>query len=129
MIREDLAREIERIFSKLEETEPGTDEYKKLKADLMDLQKLKLNEEESDCRIGMDDRKLELAEREFNHNIEKDLDNKEKEAKLKWYQKLDPNSLLSAGVSLFSIFAILNFERFGVVASKALGFITKPRIK
>jgi hypothetical protein len=41
---------------------------------------------------------------------------------------IDPNVLVSAGASIFSILAILGFEKANVVTSKAVSFVTKPKI-
>lgn len=38
---------------------------------------------------------------------------------------INPNTIISAAGSLVGIALILNYERLGVVASKALGFIPK----
>lgn len=39
-----------------------------------------------------------------------------------------PDALLTAGASLLGILLILNYERANVVASKALGFVSKSKI-
>lgn len=39
-----------------------------------------------------------------------------------------PDAMLTAGASLLGILLILNYERANVVASKALGFVSKSKI-
>ena len=46
----------------------------------------------------------------------------------KLHQKIDPNVVISAVGSLAGIAAILKFEKVGVIATKALGFIPKIRL-
>lgn len=41
---------------------------------------------------------------------------------------VDPSILVSAGASLLGIIAILGFEKANVVTSKAVSFVTKPKI-
>ena len=41
--------------------------------------------------------------------------------------RVSKDALIAAGASILGILLILNFERLGVVTSKAVGFVTKPR--
>lgn len=49
---------------------------------------------------------------------------KEEPNKFHW-KNIDPNTLVLAGANVFGILAIVEFERVGVITSKALGFIGK----
>lgn len=42
---------------------------------------------------------------------------------------IDPNTVIVAAGNLLGILAMLNFEKLGVITSKALGFIIKPKVK
>lgn len=42
-----------------------------------------------------------------------------------WRHKIDPNVAITTSVSLVGIVMILQFERLGVISSKAIGFIRK----
>lgn len=42
--------------------------------------------------------------------------------------KVDPNTMLLVGGNLLGIIAILVYEKSGIVTTKALGFILKPKI-
>lgn len=48
-----------------------------------------------------------------------------KKVKETWFDKIDPNVLLNAGVSLTSILLILNYEKADVITSKAFGIFSK----
>lgn len=43
--------------------------------------------------------------------------------------RVDPNTVIVAAGNLVGILAMLNFEKLGVITSKALGFIMKPKVK
>lgn len=42
-------------------------------------------------------------------------------------QKINPNTMLQVGGSILSILLILNYEKFGILNSKAISFVTKIR--
>lgn len=42
--------------------------------------------------------------------------------------RIDPNTALMVAGNLAGIIAMLNFERLGVITSKAVGFIIKPKM-
>lgn len=42
--------------------------------------------------------------------------------------KIDPNVLISGGFSAASLWSIVNAERVGVIASKAVSFVPKVRL-
>ena len=41
---------------------------------------------------------------------------------------VSPDALIAAGANLAGILLILNFERLGIVTSKALGFVVKSKL-
>lgn len=43
-------------------------------------------------------------------------------------KSVSPDALIAAGTNIGGILAILTFEHFAVVTSKALGFVTKIRL-
>lgn len=51
-----------------------------------------------------------------------------KEPKKDDRNKLNPNTVLTALTSFGNIFAIMNFEKEHIFVTKALGFVTKPKI-
>jgi len=44
---------------------------------------------------------------------------------LKWHHKVDPNTVVTTVGSLAGIVLILNFERLGIISSKAMIFIKR----
>ena len=114
MLSDKLNEEAKRVLEKLSTMEPGSDEYDELMRNLTDLDRMKLAEEKSELDAGVEDLKLKKAEEEASKNF---------------LQKVDPNTWVSAGVTIFSILSVLNFEKIGVITSKAFSFIHKPRLK
>lgn len=53
----------------------------------------------------------------------------EKYRKLDPEGKLSPDAVLGAIANLMDIILILNFEKVGIITSKALGFVMKARLK
>lgn len=49
-------------------------------------------------------------------------------SRIKSGSKINKDTLIGAGANLIGIFAVLNFERIGVVTSKAFGMIRHIRI-
>lgn len=43
-------------------------------------------------------------------------------------QRLSPDAILGAAASIAGIVAILNFEKVGVITTKALGFVLKAKL-
>lgn len=121
MVKNDVNKEMMRVMKRMEEVDPGSKEHHDLIKAYSELDKIKIAEEESDIQIGINDQKMEMAVKEFEQKME--------EGKKPWYRKFDPNVLLSAGVSLVSIFSILNYEKFGVITSKAFSFMHRPKLK
>ena len=50
------------------------------------------------------------------------------EEKIGFFDRVDPNVLIQVGANLAGIFAVLNYEKLGVIASKAFGMIFKVRV-
>lgn len=42
--------------------------------------------------------------------------------------KIEPDTILKVGATLLELLLIMNFERIHVIATKAWGFVSKPRI-
>lgn len=60
--------------------------------------------------------------------VEQVLALKEKANQAKKKALVSPDTIVLALCNLLGIVLILNFEKFDVVSSKALGFVSKPRI-
>ena len=131
MLYEELLQEQKRILELMRNAEPGSDEYKNLERDLKELNDVRLKELELDCKLGFEERKVELAEKEFDHKVETDLNNSIEERHPKWYKKIDWTKIATAGltgaVNVFMITRILRFEDTGVISTKAMNFIDKGK--
>lgn len=57
-----------------------------------------------------------------------ELENVRQQSKKKAKSMFTPDAMLTAGASLLGILLILNYERANVVATKALGFVSKPKV-
>lgn len=58
----------------------------------------------------------------------KNLETIEKLKKKSLFERIDPNQVIGAAASLGGIFAVLHYERMGVIASKAFSLIAKIRL-
>lgn len=52
----------------------------------------------------------------------------EKSVDKKFFDKVDPNLVVSAATNLLGILLILNHERLDIITSKALSFVSKTRV-
>lgn len=84
---------------------------------------------ESNLQKIIDKVELKMLDDEHTENFATHLDQLEKLYKIKANanDRVSLETLLPVVGNLAGILAILNFERVGVVTSKALGFVTKSR--
>lgn len=71
------------------------------------------SEEYRRCMATLDDL-TRIEERRNSHKPQK--------------RSVDPNTVMSLGVSVFELFAVMNYEQLRVFAGKAFGWIHRPRI-
>lgn len=57
------------------------------------------------------------------------LMNQREEIRNKKKGKIDPNTVIGAGVGLVQVFTIVGYERFAAMTSKALSFVHKGRLR
>lgn len=115
MIRDELVKQGQKIIEKLDTLDPTSDEYRKL------LERLKL--------ITADIREYDRQEHEFGWSEQ--LNNAKLAEINKPFWKRDGfiQTLIGAGCTLGTTAFMLNYEKFGNITSKALGFIPKPKLK
>ena len=70
---------------------------------------------------------MTVGTEEYDHALEK-LERLYKLKNLNKDFRISPDTLLIVGGNLAGLLLVLNFERVGVITSKALGFIIKSRI-
>lgn len=58
----------------------------------------------------------------------RNLETLERIRKKSLLERIDPNQVIAASASLGGIFAILRYEKMGVIASKAFSLISKIRL-
>ena len=99
MVLKEIEDEVKRVYGELKKETPGTEAYKQKKQDYLDLIKERRAEEESDLKAGIDDRRIELAEKEFKLKA----DEAEAEKKMTFKQwikaKVNPNIVLKGLIS------------------------------
>lgn len=102
-----LKTQYERINEELEKAEPGSKEYHDLLKDWNDIHERLMVEDKADIEVAF----------------------KNQELLKPWYRKIDVNTMISAGVTIFGMVTMLNFEKIGNITSKAFSWIPKPRMK
>lgn len=101
--KEMLREQYDRISEELEAAEPGSKEYHELLKDWNEIHE----------RLMVEDK----ADMEYLDKVKP------------WYRKVDINTVISAGVTVFGMVTMLNFEKIGNITSKAFSWIPKPRMK
>lgn len=98
--KELLWSQYKRLYSELEGADPGSDEYGKLLKQWLEIHERLFTEDKLDVELSK-----------------------------KWYNKLDVNTILSAGVTIFGIVFMLKHEELHVITSKVMPWIPKPKLK
>ena len=111
--KEMLKMQYARINEELEKACPGSKEYHDLLENWVEIHERLMAEDKADVDL------------EFK-NIE--LEMKEREASKPFWKRPDINTAISAGVSIFGMTAMLNYEKIGNITSKVLSHIPKPRL-
>lgn len=113
---------IDMMYSSLLNGTPGTPEFAKLVDQLNSLYEVK----ETDTKLKLETievlSKQEVAEAEIRL---KEVETRLKELEVKNFNKVKPEALLALVANLGGILAIIKFEQFHALTSKALGFVKK----
>lgn len=123
-----LGKQFEELCEALDRTEPGSREYHEIANDLKLIHDRILAEQKAETENEFRNVQEDRAERQLALEESKE-EFKQAEAKKHWYEKIDPNTIVSAFVTIGTTFAILDFEKLGNITSKAMSFVPKPRFK
>jgi hypothetical protein len=130
-----LSSLIDEIITQMDGEDCGTDEYAKMADQLTKL--YKLVQIETELKLKTNDQDLKSQELYSNtSNKENELDDKRRLLEVEIESKKDeidrrrrvsPETWALIGANLAGIVVIIGYERVNVIASKALGFVSKLR--
>ena len=123
-----LGKQFEKLCKALDNAEPGSDKYHAIANDLRAVHDRILAEQKAETENELKNLQEDRAERQLALDESKE-EFKQAEANKHWWEKVDPNTIVSAAVTVGTTFAILDFEKLGNITSKALSFVPKPRFK
>lgn len=109
------------LINDLDSYETDSEEYAKAAGHLKTLWTLRMEENKDKLNTqNADTESYKATTDRIRVENEVDVSNRE--------ERISVNTLIAVGANLAGILLILNYERLGVVASKALGFVSKSRI-
>ena len=123
-----LGEQFEALNEALRSVEPGSREYHEIAKDLELVQSLILKEQKAETENEFRNVQEDRAERQLALEEAKEERMRE-EAKKAFLERIDPNTIVSALVTIGTTFAILDFEKLGNITSKAMSFVPKPKFK
>lgn len=144
-----LEEAIEKLLTQMLDETCETEQYAKMADQLVKLYKAKeldskINVTEFDTKINVNDSNRKAAQeteelllKKDDHRMRQDelemkltlmdVENQTKTSELKDRRRVSPDTLALVGANLAGIVMIIGYERMNVIASKALGFVSKLR--